>query len=156
MRYLLLVALSLLFVVPKLHAQSFIPTPPPVKDTSDLGFAKPYEYERQAYGYDPDGVQYKENQVEDFQVVFITSAPFAALASLGLTGLVSTLIEGKFDISGGYFIPFLAGTVVGATTVACVSVLSNPYPPPDEDPVLSSASGPRRFAFALPIVSAQF
>jgi hypothetical protein len=156
MRTFLLTALFLLGLVPALHAQSFIPTPPPVKDTSNLGFAKPYEYERQAYGYDPDGVQYRENQAEDFQVVFITSAPFAALASLGLTGLASTLIEGKFDISGGYFIPFIAGTVVGATTVACVSVLTNPYPPPDEEPVLSSASGPRRFAFALPLVTAQF
>ncbi len=156
MRYLLFAALALLFAVPKLHAQSFIPTPPPVKDTADLGFTKPYEYERQAYGYDPDGVQYKENQAEDFQVVFITSAPFAALASLGLTGLASTLIEGKFDINGVYLIPFIAGTLAGSTAVACVSVLTNPYPPPDEEPVLSSASGPRRFALALPLVTAQF
>jgi hypothetical protein len=156
MRTSLLIALLLLGSVPALYAQSFIPTPPPVKDTSDLGFAKPYEYERQAYGYDPEGVQYKENQVEDFQVVFITSAPFAALASLGLTGLASTLIEGKFDINGRYFVPFIVGTVAGSAAVACVSVLTNSYPPPDEEPVLSSASGPRRFAFALPLVSAQF
>lgn len=137
-------------------AQSFIPTPPPAKDTSKLGFDKPYEYERQAYGYDPDGIQYKENQLEDFQVVFITSAPFAALASLGLTGLSSTLLEGKFDLNGPYFIAFLTGTVVGAGTAACVSVLSNHYPPPDEDPVLSSASKPRRLVFALPLLSARF
>ncbi|HET9869301.1 MAG TPA: hypothetical protein VFR02_02220, partial [bacterium] len=94
MRTLSLVVLLWAGLAPTLCAQSFIPTPPPAKDSSKLGFEKPYEYERQAYGYDPDGVQYKENQVEDFQVIFITSAPFAALASLGLTGLASTLIEG--------------------------------------------------------------
>src|SRR5208282_762487 len=53
------------------------------------GFAKPYEYERQAYGYDPDGIDYHENQSEDFQVVFITSAPFTAGASFLLTSLAS-------------------------------------------------------------------
>src|SRR5665213_2826989 len=52
-------------------------------------FVKPYEYERQALGYDPDGIIYRENQPEDFQVVFITSLPFAALASFTLTGLIS-------------------------------------------------------------------
>lgn len=145
-----------LLVTGQLYAQSFIPTPPPAKDTSQLGFERPYEYERQAYGYDPNGVQYKENQLEDFQVVFISSAPFAALASAGLTGLTSTCVEGKFDLNGPYLIAFIAGTVVGAATMACVSVLSNKYPPPDEDPVLSSSMKPRRLAFALPILTAQF
>ncbi|MGH7738540.1 MAG: hypothetical protein ACREL1_00190 [bacterium] len=152
----LFLAIFLLFLSTPLWAQSFIPTPPPAKDTSNLGFAKPYEYERQAYGYDPDGVQYKENQAEDFQVIFITSAPFAALASMGLTGLASTLISGKFEISGPYFIPFLAGTVAGATTAACVSVLTNPYPAPDAQPVLSEAAKPERLVLAFPIVAAYF
>jgi len=94
------------------------------------GFAKPYEFERQAYGYDPEGIEYKENQAEDFQVVFISSAPFAAAASYGLTGLVSLIVRNQFQINGDYFVPFVAGTVVGATAVAFISVLTNKYPPP--------------------------
>src|SRR5665213_2314068 len=63
---------------------------PAEEEISDQNaFVKPYEYERQALGYDPDGIIYRENQPEDFQVVFITSLPFAALASFGLTGLTS-------------------------------------------------------------------
>jgi hypothetical protein len=156
MRTFFLAALLLISCAPALFAQSFIPTPPPAKDTSKMGFERPYEYERQAYGYDPNGVQYKENQLEDFQVVFISSAPFAALASAGLTGLTSTCVEGKFDLNGPYLIAFIAGTVVGAGAMACISVLSNKYPAPDEDPVLSSSAKPRRLVFAWPILTAQF
>jgi hypothetical protein len=105
--------------------------------SSDLGepvtttaVEKPYEYERQAYGYDPEGFEYKENQVEDFQVVFISSAPFTALASYGLTGLASLAFTGKFGVEGDYFLPFLTAAFIGSTTIACVSVLTNKYPPP--------------------------
>src|SRR5580700_7278932 len=63
---------------------------PSEEELSDQsGFVKPYEYEREALGYDPDGIIYRENQPEDFQVVFITSLPFVTLASFGLTGLAS-------------------------------------------------------------------
>jgi len=117
------------------------------------GFEKPFEYERQAYGYDPEGVDYKENQSEDFQVIFITSLPFTALASYGLTGLTSLATRGTFDVNGDYFLPFLLGTGLGATTIACVSVLTNPYPPPaawDPHP------GPDRLALQMPVATFRF
>jgi hypothetical protein len=118
------------------------------------GFEKPFGYERQAYGYDPEGVDYKENQPEDFQVIFITSLPFTALASYGLTGLVSLSTRGTFDVNGDYFLPFLIGTGVGSTTIACVSVLTNHYPPPaawDPQPL-----GPRRLALQMPVATLRF
>jgi len=159
MRTFLLIALLLLGWVPALRAQSFIPTPPPVTGTpaDGSGFAKPYEFERQAYGYDPEGVEYKENQPEDFQVVFITAVPFAALASFCVTGLASELFQGSFGISGDYFYVFLGGTAVGATTVAALSVLTNPYPPPEESPILSQGPGGRaRLALDVPLLTAKF
>jgi hypothetical protein len=159
MRTIFPAVLTLFFAVPALYAQSFIPTPPPVIKTpaDSTGFAKPYEFERQAYGYDPEGVEYRENQAEDFQVIFITAAPFAALASFALTGLASTLIQGSFGISGNYFYVFLGGTALGATGAACLSVLTNPYPPPDESPILAQATGgPRQLALSLPLLTAQF
>jgi hypothetical protein len=114
-----------------LMAQDMGPVIIPEEDLNVKGgFAKPYEYERQAYGYDPDGIEYKENQAEDFQVVFISSTPFTALGSFGLTGLVSLFTRRSFDVGGDYFWPFLGGIAIGSTTIACVSVLSNPYPPP--------------------------
>lgn len=117
------------------------------------GFEKPYEYERQANGYDPEGVEYKENQSEDFQVVFITSLPFTALASYGLTGLASLATRGTFDVNGDYFLPFLIGTGVWSTTIACVSVLTNPYPAPSAwDP----HPGPDRLALRLPVATLRF
>jgi hypothetical protein len=125
------------------------PVPPQL-----TGFEKPYEYERQAMGYDPEGVEYKENQPEDFQVVFITSLPFTALASYGLTGLTSLVARGTFDVNGDYFLPVIIGTGVGSTTIACVSVLTNPYPPPtawDLNP-----RGPERLAFQMPVASLRF
>lgn len=121
------------------------------------GFAKPYEYERQAYGYDPEGIQYKENQSEDFQVVFITSAPFTAGASFLLTSLVSLATRNTFDVSGDYFWPFIGGTFVGCTTIACVSTLTNKYPPPPASAEYSLAPLPKpNQAFQLPLVTARF
>jgi hypothetical protein len=118
------------------------------------GFAKPYEYERQAYGYDPEGVDYKENQPEDFQVVFITSLPFTALASYGVTGLTSLAARGRFDVTDEYFLPFLIGTGVASTTIACVSVLSNPYPAPQA--FWDGGKPARNLAFKLPIATLKF
>ncbi|GEM_PF-1895893 len=119
-------------------------------------FVKPYEYERQALGYDPDGIIYRENQPEDFQVVFITSLPFAALASFTLTGLISLVLEGQFSVGGNFFLPFLGGMAVGATTVACISVLSNPYPPPDTNSIVELPNAQRSLAFLLPLMTARF
>jgi hypothetical protein len=120
------------------------------------GFAKPYEYERQAYGYDPEGVDYKENQAEDFQVIFITSLPFAALASFGITGLVSLATQGQFGVGGNYFIPFVVTAGLGATTIACVSVLTNKYPPPSSSTYVDNITGPQPLAFNLPLVTMKF
>jgi hypothetical protein len=118
------------------------------------GFEKPYAYERQANGYDPEGVDYKENQAEDFQVIFITSLPFTALASYGLTGLASLSTRGTFDVNGDFFLPFLIGTGLGSATIACVSVLSNPYPAPvawDPHP-----PGLNRLALQMPVATLRF
>ncbi len=119
------------------------------------GFARPYEYERQAYGYDPEGVEYHENQSEDFQVIFITSAPFAAGASFLLTGMVSLATTGNFQVGGNYFLPFLGLTLTGTTTIACVSVLTNKYPPPGTTYVDGSGA-PRPLAFNVPLITAKF
>lgn len=123
---------------------------------SQGGFAKPYEYERQAYGYDPEGVEYHENQSEDFQVIFITSAPFAAGASFLVTGMVSLATTGNFQVGGDYFLPFLGLTFAGTTTIACVSVLTNKYPPPGTTTYVEDSPHPRSVVFNVPLVTAQF
>lgn len=123
---------------------------------SQGGFAKPYEYERQAYGYDPEGVDYHENQSEDFQVIFITSAPFAAGASFLVTGMVSLATTGSFQVGGNYFLPFLGLTLGATTTIACVSVLTNKYPPPGTTTFVETAPAPQHFAFDIPLVTAKF
>ena len=120
------------------------------------GFVQPYEYERKAYGYDPEGVEYKENQAEDFQVVFITATPFSALLSFGVTGFVSLLSNNSFGVGGDYFLPFLAGTLAGSTTVACVSVLTNKYPPPPSDFHAGSQQVPGPFVFNVPFITGNF
>jgi len=117
---------------------------------------KPYEYEREAYGYDPSGIDYKENQAEDFQVIFITSAPFTALASFGITGFVSMISNGNFGVGGNYFLPFLGGILVGSTTIACVSVLTNKYPPPPSPFVTQSGPSLPPLAFRMDLLSAKF
>ena len=127
------------------------------KETStDTGFEKPYEYERKAYGYDPEGVGYHENQAEDFQVIFITSMPFTALASYGLTGLASLAFRNSFDVQGDYLIPFIAGTLAGSTAVACFSVLTNKYPPPASPTYTENTMEQQPLALKLPLVEARF
>ena len=120
------------------------------------GFAKPYEFERQAYGYDPEGFDYKENQAEDFTVIFITSAPFTAMASFGITGFVSLLSRNSFDVGGDYFLPFLGGILAGSTTIACVSVLTNPYPPPSKASYVDEKPGLGPLVWRVPLITARF
>src|SRR5581483_5231322 len=120
------------------------------------GFEKPYEYERQAYGYDPEGVDYKENQPEDFQVIFISSLPFTALASFGLTGLVSLAARGNFGVGGDYFMPFLILTGTGSTAIACVSVLTNKYPPPPSESYVENTPNFKTLAFDVTLVTMKF
>lgn len=148
--------LPLLFLVPSLGSAQMAmpPLDAPSGPPTLTGFEKPYQYERKAYGYDPEGVDYKENQPEDFQVVFITSLPFTAIASYGLTGLVSLAARGNFGVNDDYFIPFLVATGLGSTTIACVSVLSNPYPPPAA--WSPHPSGPIRLALDLPMATLRF
>ena len=125
--------------------------------TVEGGFAKPYTYERQAYGYDPEGIQYKENQAEDFQVVFVTSAPFTAGASFLLTSLASLATRNSFDVSGDYFWPFLGGTFVGAATIACISTLTNKYPPPPASSEYSMGLPPKPIVgLEVPLLCARF
>lgn len=126
------------------------------EDETSSSFAKPYEYERQAYGYDPEGVEYKENQPEDFQVIFITSLPFTALASFGITGLVSLAAQGSFGVGGNYFIPFVVAAGLGSTTIACVSVLTNKYPPPASSTYVENLSSPQSLAFKIPLLTMKF
>jgi hypothetical protein len=120
------------------------------------GFAKPYEYERQAYGYDPEGVQYKENQGEDFQVIFITSLPFTAGASFLITSTVSLMTANNFGVGGDFFLPFLGAAAVGSTAIACISTLTNRYPPPASTSYVESQQGTRPLAFNVPIIAAKF
>jgi len=127
------------------------------EDSSEGGFARPYVYERQAFGYDPEGVDYKENQAEDFQVVFVSSAPFAAATSFGLTGLVSQIFRNSFNVDGDYLIPFIVGTLAGATAIASISVLSNKYPPPPASSFFSQApTSMPPLAFRMPVINAEF
>jgi hypothetical protein len=120
------------------------------------GFAKPYEYERQAYGYDPEGVEYKENQTEDFQVIFITSAPFTAMASFVIYGTVSLITDGSFGVGGDYFWPFIGTAALGSTAIACTSVLTNPYPPPSHPIYSADSMQPKTLAFEVPLITARF
>jgi hypothetical protein len=138
------------------NAKPMVADQPSEEELSDQNsFVKPYEYERQALGYDPDGIIYRENQPEDFQVVFITSLPFVTLASFGLTGLTSLILDGQFSVGGNYFLPFLGGMAVGATTVACVSVLTNSYPPPETNSIVQLPNY-RTLAFSVPLMTARF
>ncbi len=120
------------------------------------GFAPPYEYERQAYGYDPEGVTYKENQAEDFQVIFITSTPFTAMASFVIYGTVSLVNDGTFGIGGDLFLPFVGTALAGSTAIACISVFSNSYPPPNQISQLGNPNQSMAFAFQIPLVTAKF
>ncbi len=130
---------------------------PSEEELSDQNsFVKPYEYEREALGYDPDGIIYRENQPEDFQVVFITAMPFSALASFGLTGLTSVLFQGQFSVGGDFFWPFVGGVVAGAAIVASVSVLSNPYPPPENNSIVELPGARQSLVFSVPLVTARF
>lgn len=119
------------------------------------GYAKPYEYERQANGYDPEGFEYKENQIEDFQVVFITSTPFTAFASFGIYATFSLATQGAF-IVGDNFVPFVITALAGSTVIACVSVLSNDYPPPNTNSFVDVPNQGKKLAFEVPLVTAKF
>jgi hypothetical protein len=126
----------------------FGPTPTPE------GYGNPADHERQAQGFDAQGYRYKPDQAEDFQIILITSAPFTALASYGLTGLVSLALRDTFSVDGDYLIPFIVGTVAGSVTVASVSVLTNKYPAPTSASLPEGQPG--EFKVTLPLAMARF
>jgi len=133
---------------PVLAGDFAAPTPVP---TPAEGFGNPYDLEKKAFGYDPRSGGRNADPAEDFQIIFITSAPFTALVSYGLTGLVSLATRDSFSVDGDYMIPFIAGTVAGSAVIASVSVLSNKYPPP------SAALGPPgRLVLTVPLAEARF
>jgi hypothetical protein len=152
----LLWALLLCFSPAQLRAQ-FAPGPAPTSTpaaVSNPGYEKPENAEREFYGYDPEGLEYRENRTEDFQVIFIETAPFAALLSFGTSALVSVASRGKVSVNGGYLAGAVVSTLVISGTVAYVSVKGKPYPPPASlsmDPPVSSA-----LAFRFPLVQMRF
>jgi hypothetical protein len=99
-------------------------------DASDaIVYEKPLAAEREANGYDPEGVEYKQNRLEDFQVVFVETAPFAFLLSYGLTALASYAINGSAKMDK-HNTPYLAaGTLLLAGGAAYLSVSGKPYDP---------------------------
>lgn len=120
------------------------------------GFEKPYAGEREALGYDPEGIEYKQNRVEDFQVILVSSAPWAAIFSYGTTALVSKASRGTFKVDGDYSKAFLYGTVAGAAVIATVSVIGPKYNPA---PGACLPPPPRtlvRSGWSLPLLTARF
>ncbi len=117
---------------------------------SSSGFEKPFAAEREALGYDPEGVVYKQNRLEDFQVCFITSAPFSAALNFGLTSLFSKAARGTFKVDGAYSKVFIIGTLTGAAVMATISVSGPKYNPP---PTVSLPPSPRLLVHAGPIVT---
>jgi hypothetical protein len=74
-------------------------------------------------------VEYKQNRLEDFQVVFVETAPFAFLLSYGLTALASYAINGSAKMDK-HNTPYLAaGTLLLAGGAAYLSVSGKPYDP---------------------------
>lgn len=94
------------------------------------GFALPYAAEREALGYDPEGVEYRRNTLEDFQVLFVSSTPFTALASFGLAALTSKVFRGEFSVTGDYRTAAFVGAGVGSLAVAWYSLPRGPGGPP--------------------------
>jgi hypothetical protein len=153
----LLGALLLFMVASPLWAQFAsdpVPTSTPQPSSSSSGYEKPAAAEREFFGYDPEGVEYRENRVEDFQVIFIETAPFAALLSFGTSALVSVISRGKVSVSGGYLVGATMGTVLLSGTVAYVSIKGKPYPPPDS--LAMDSPQPLRLAFRVPLVQMRF
>lgn len=120
------------------------------------GYEKPYAGEREALGFDPEGIEYKQNRVEDFQVVLVSAAPWAAIFSYGTTALVSKANRGTFKVDGSYSKFFLYGTVAGAALIATVSVVGPKYQPA---PGASLPPSPRTLVYngwRVPLAVARF
>lgn len=103
-------------------------TPTPTGDGTI--FEKPNAAEHEANGFDPEGVEYHQNRLEDFQVYFVETAPFAALVSYGLTVAISLATHGKGKLDKKNLPYFAGGTVLLAAGTAYYDVSSKTYIPP--------------------------
>jgi len=101
------------------------PTPIP---TATTVYEKPAAAEREANGFDPEGVEYHQNKLEDFQIVFVETAPFAALVSYGLTTLISFASTKSAKMNKKDMPFFIGGTVLLSGGAAYYSVSGKPYP----------------------------
>ncbi|GEM_PF-3022777 len=119
------------------------------------GFEKPAAEERIAYGFDPEGIEYRENKTEDFQIFFIESAPFAGALSYGGAALTSLAIRGTGKINKGYFIGFIVSTLVLSTLSATYSVSGKRYVKPAPQASLSESALPP-LAFEASLVQMTF
>jgi hypothetical protein len=117
------ILLTILFLAPTLLRAEATPTPTPGRV-----YEKPAVAEREANGFDPEGTEYRQNRLEDFQVVFVETAPFAALLSYGLTTLVSYASRGKAKMDKNTLPFFIGGTVLMASGAAYYSVSGKAYP----------------------------
>ena len=135
------ILLAVLFFVPTLLWAEPTPTATPGTD-----YEKPAVAEREANGFDPEGTEYRQNRLEDFQVVFVETAPFAALLSYGLTTLVSYASRGKAKMDKKTFPFFIGGTVLLATGAAYYSVSGKPY---SSKTVEITLLAPDRMAWAI-------
>jgi hypothetical protein len=115
--------LAVLFFAPTLLRAEATPVPTPVTI-----YEKPASAELEANGFDPEGAEYHQNKIEDFQVVFVESAPFAAILSYGLTSLVSYATRRSIKMDKKTFPFFIGGTVLLASGAAYYSVYGRSEP----------------------------
>lgn len=108
--------LSVVFLAPGLWAQDL------QEQETVLEEVHPYAVEREALGYDPEGIEYRRNRLEDFQVFFVTSLPFTGAVSFGLAALASKAFRGTFAVTEGYETAAIAGAVLGSLGVAWFSL----------------------------------
>jgi hypothetical protein len=95
--------------------------------TVPAGFEKPAAEEQVAYGFDPAGIEYRENKTEDFQIFLVESAPFAGAISYGGAALTSLARRGTGKVDKGYFIGFIVSTLVLSALSATYSVSGKRY-----------------------------
>jgi len=118
------ILLAVLFFAPTLLWAEPTATPTPA-----TVYEKPAAAEREANGFDPEGVDYHQNKIEDFQIVFVETAPFAAILSYGLTSLVSYATRRTIKMDKKTFPFFIGGTGLMAAGAAYYSVSGPAYSP---------------------------
>jgi len=127
----------------------------PASPVVPAGFEKPAAEERIAYGFDPAGIEYRENKTEDFQIFFVESAPFAGALSYGGAVLTSLARRGTSKVNRGYFIGFIVSTLVLSTLSATYSISGKRYVKPAPQAALSDSALPP-LAFEASLVQMTF